>query len=178
MNLIRMQLERLLRLLTSHHTSHPLQTRHITLATAGEVEINSQVFLWTPTHGPTSISWPAKLSMRTFDAVCRSGQERWSLGTDSERKSTESVLSARIWWWFQNHNCPVGWGCTIHWLHLCRGVRTPLPNECPGYDTKQSDGEVPVMLGPWEIRSTPSLPLLPGPLWPDVVAPDRVLSMV
>ena len=25
--------------------------------------------------------------------------------------------------------------------------------------------------------STPSLPTLPGPLWPGVVAPDRVLSM-
>ena len=25
--------------------------------------------------------------------------------------------------------------------------------------------------------STPSLPLLLGPVWPEVVAPDRVLSM-
>ena len=51
------------------------------------------------------------------------------------------------------------------------------PHECPGYDTKQSDGEVPVMLGLWAMWSTPSLPLLPGPLWPSVVAPDRALSM-
>ena len=50
-------------------------------------------------------------------------------------------------------------------------------NECPRYVTKQSDDEVPVMLGPWGIRSTPSLPLLPDPLWPGVVAPDRALSM-
>ena len=29
-------------------------------------------------------------------------------------------------------NCPVGWGCRIHRLHLCRGVRPPhTPNECP-----------------------------------------------
>ena len=56
------------------------------------------------------------------------------------------------------------------------GIR-PSPNECPGYDTKQSDGEVPVMLGLWGIWSTPSLPLLPGPLWPGVVAPDRALSV-
>ena len=55
------------------------------------------------------------------------------------------------------------------YLHLC--------NECPGYDTKQSDGEFPVIPGLWGIRNTPSLPLLPGPLWPGVVAPDRVLSM-
>ena len=72
--------------------------------------------------------------------------------------------------------CPVGWGCRIHRLLLCRGVRPPA-NECPGYDTKQSDGEVPAMLELWGMQSTPSLPLLPGPLWPGVVAPDRALSM-
>ena len=60
-----------------------------------------------------------------------------------------------------------GWG----W-----GVR-PLPNECPGYDTKQSDGEAPVMLKLLGMQSTPSLLLLPGPLWPRLVPPDRVLSI-
>ena len=44
---------------------------------------------------------------------------------------------------------------------LQRGKIHP-PNECPRYDTKQSDGEVPVMLGLWGMQSTPSLPLLPG----------------
>ena len=58
-----------------------------------------------------------------------------------------------------------------------RGLRPPPTNECSGYDTKQSDGEVPVMLGIGGIQSTPSLPLLPGPLWSRVVAPDRALSM-
>ena len=33
------------------------------------------------------------------------------------------------------------------------------------------------MLELWGMRSTPLLPLLPGPLWPGVVAPDRVLSI-
>ena len=46
------------------------------------------------------------------------------------------------------------------------------PNECPRYDTKQSDGEFPVMLGLWGMRSTHSLPSLPGPLWLGLVAPD------
>ena len=57
-----------------------------------------------------------------------------------------------IWWWgFSNAGAlgntkysfivsPVGWGYRIHRLHLCRGVR-PHPNQCPGYDTKQSVGE-------------------------------------
>ena len=47
-----------------------------------------------------------------------------------------------------------------------------------GYDTKQSDCEVPLMLGFVGIPSTPSLPLLPGPLWPGMAPADRALSMV
>ena len=72
----------------------------------------------------------------------------------------------------KTQTCPVGWGCRIHRLLLCRGVRPP-PNECPGYDTKQSDGEVPAVLELWGMGSSPSLPSLPGPLWPGVVAPDK-----
>ena len=53
----------------------------------------------------------------------------------------------------------------------------PPRNECLGYNTKQSDGEVLVRLEPRGIQSSPSLPLLPGPVWRGVVAPDRVLSM-
>ena len=48
---------------------------------------------------------------------------------------------------------------------------------CPGYDTKQSDAEVPIMLELWGMQSTPLLPSLPGPLWPRVVILDIVLSM-
>ena len=45
------------------------------------------------------------------------------------------------------------------------------------YAIKQSDGEASVTLELWGIQSTPSLTLLPGLLWPGLVAPDRVLSM-
>ena len=54
---------------------------------------------------------------------------------------------------------------------LQRG-KTPA-NEFPWYDTKQSNGEVLVMLELWGMWSTPSLPLLPGPLWPGMVASDK-----
>ena len=47
----------------------------------------------------------------------------------------------------------------------------------PMSDTKKFDGEVPVMLELWGMWSTPSLPLLPDPLWSGVVVPDRVLSL-
>ena len=42
---------------------------------------------------------------------------------------------------------------------------------------KQSDGTASVMLEHWGTRSTSSLLLLPGPLWPGVVAPNNVLSI-
>ena len=35
------------------------------------------------------------------------------------------------------------------------------PNECPVYDTKQSDGEVPLMLELWGMKCSPSLSSLP-----------------
>ena len=57
------------------------------------------------------------------------------------------------------------------------GKTLPTHNECSGYDTKQSDEEVLVMLELWRMRNTPSLPSLPCPLWPRVVAPDRIQSM-
>ena len=59
------------------------------------------------------------------------------------------------------------WGCRIHQLHRSR---------VSWYDTKQSDGEAPVMLELCEMQNTPSLPSLPGPLSPRVIAPDRILS--
>ena len=34
-----------------------------------------------------------------------------------------------------------------------------------------------LMVRLWGMWSTPSLPSLPGPLWPGVVAADRALSM-
>ena len=52
-----------------------------------------------------------------------------------------------------------------------------FPTECPRYDTKQSDGEAPVMLELWGKAENPSLLLLPGTFWPGVVASDRVLSI-
>ncbi len=51
--------------------------------------------------------------------------------------------------------------------------RTP-PLHFGHLQSEQSDGEVPVMLEVWGMKSTPSLPSLPGSLWPGVVAPDKV----
>ena len=55
--------------------------------------------------------------------------------------------------------------------------KTPTPNEFPVYDTKQSNGVAPVMQELWGMWSTPSLPLLPGPFWPRLVATVTIISM-
>ena len=51
-----------------------------------------------------------------------------------------------------------------------------IPNECPKYDNKPSDGEAPA-LKLREIWSILSLPLLLDPLYPGVEIPDGVLFM-
>ena len=61
--------------------------------------------------------------------------------------------------------------------HCISADRYDSPNECPGYDTKQSSGEASVNLELCGMQSTPSLPSLPDPLWLKVEAPDKVLSM-
>ena len=44
-------------------------------------------------------------------------------------------------------------------------------------ETKQSDDDIPVMKELWGMRSTRSLLSLPGPVWPGVASPDRVIYM-
>ena len=68
------------------------------------------------------------------------------------------------------------WAGVVEYTDYTSAEGENPPNESPGYDTKQSDGEAPV-LELWEMRRTTSLPLLPGPLWVRMVAPDRALSM-
>ena len=75
-------------------------------------------------------------------------------------------------------NCisPVNCGCRKQQrLHLCRGIRPPA-NDCPVYDIKQSNDEVPVMLALWGMQSTLSLPTNTDPFWPGVLGTYMVLS--
>ena len=72
------------------------------------------------------------------------------------------------------HTDTVCWGCKIHRLILCRGIPPPQYDRILGYDTKQFDGEVPLMLGN---TCTVLLKSLPGPPWPGVVSPDEILSL-
>ena len=77
----------------------------------------------------------------------------------------------------QMRDCLVGWSFRMHQLHLCRRVIPSPHRRVSWYDTKQSDGEIPVMPELLGMQSTPSLTSLPCQLWPGVIAPDRGLFM-
>ena len=64
----------------------------------------------------------------------------------------------------------------VEYIDLISAEGYDARNENPGYDTKQSDGEASAMLELLGMRITPSLSSLPGPIWPRVVASDRVLN--
>ena len=111
------------------------------------------------------IKWNTKNSLQPYTVMILSSQTSWALLVYENGKQ------------LQIHQVyPVNWGCRIYQLHLCRAGKTTL-YECPGYGTKWSDGEAPVILELWEMWSTPSLPCLPGPFWPRMAVPDRALSM-
>ena len=70
----------------------------------------------------------------------------------------------------------INWGCRIHWLHLCRGVRPSLQWVSWIWDKtiwKWGSSNA----GALGNAGYPFIATLPGPLWLGVVAPDRVLSM-
>ena len=120
----------------------------------GRIQSCLPITLWSVKRGLT----PSLEREGGLDQVRSAGRFQPELGIVNSKKTKQTI-------------CPVGWGCIIHHLHLCRGLRPP--NKCPGYDTKQSDGKVPIILELWGMRSNPLLPSLPGPLRPRVVASDK-----
>ena len=65
----------------------------------------------------------------------------------------------------------------VKYIYCISAEEEDSHNKCPGYDTKQSDVEDPVMLKLWGTWGTPLLPSLSDPQWPGVVAPNRILSV-
>ena len=159
------------------------QTKYARHCWRSRNELISNVLLRTPTYGRAKAGRPARTYIQQLceDTGCSPKDPPEAMSDREKRRERVRDIRARgttwWWWWFLSGDfvCPVGSGCRIHRLHIYRGV--PPPNECPGYNTKQSDGKVLVMLELWGMRSTASLPLLPGPFWPGLVAPDRALSM-
>ena len=76
----------------------------------------------------------------------------WSL---SDKQQISSGLQDSS----QSHSSPLGWGCRIHQLQLCRVVRPHHHHQTSvlDIDIKQSDGKAPVMLELWGMQNIPAL---------------------
>ena len=75
--------------------------------------------------------------------------------------------------------CCTDYSCLLYhskFRPLCPSIVCVRPT-IQWYDTKQSDGEAPVMLELWGMLSTSSFLSFSGSLWPVVVALDRILFM-
>ena len=73
-------------------------------------------------------------SVRTQDVVRKSFQGRWRDERDNQCDLMMMMMMITgigrgLMVNVVGSGCPVGWGCRIHRLLLCRGVRPP--NECP-----------------------------------------------
>ena len=135
---------------------------------------------WDDQHEPTYSNY-----VRTQDVTLKTCRRRWMIGRNGERGSGISALAARhddddddiMRVCMQIYACPVGWGCRIHWLHLCRGVRPPARRHRVSQIWHKAIWWWGFSPGALIDVECPFLPLLPGPLWPGLVAPHRVLSM-
>ena len=71
----------------------------------------------------------------------------------------------------QNHTSPVSWGCRIHRLHLCRGVRPP-PYQHMSWILHYTIWWWWSILGDfWNVECS-SFSSLSGPLWPRMEEPN------
>ena len=103
---------------------------------AGEVGTNSKV---TYSCGPLHMDEQRRDDqlesiynsyMPIQDVVLKTYQKRWTIEMCGGRGSGRSVLMVQhhdiyLCWDTHRDVGPVGWGCRIHQLHLCREVRLP-----------------------------------------------------
>ena len=151
------------------------RTRHAGHCWRSRDELIRDVLLWIPTHGRAKAGRPARTYIQQLceDTGCcpedlpraMNDREEWR-----ERARDIRATSAIWWWWYQTRAAEYADCISAEWLR-------PPPKGRIRHHIKQSDGETPVRLEHWGIRSTPSLPSLPGPFRSRVVAPERILSM-
>ena len=64
---------------------------------------------------------------RSYGSVCLSDtKEALTPSKITKCCGSSFIKSIQLKNGLQRPGCLVGWGCRIHWLHLCRGVRPPM----------------------------------------------------
>ena len=161
------------------------RTRLARICRIREDKLISDVLLWTPSHGRAKARRPARTDIQHLFEDTGCSPEDLSEAMKKREEWRERVRDIRAggmtrWWWFISmYMCvcvcvaqfyslsKIGWDCKINQLHLLTGL-------WPSSNT--SDCDAPV-LELWRMWSSPSLPFLPDPPRPGVVAPGWVLSM-
>ena len=88
-----------------------------------------------------------------------------------EKKKLHTIIGYQVFLCNTNNLYKnASWAGAIEYTDCITAEEQDSLNGCRGYGTKQSDVDVPV-------TNNPSLPLLPSPFWPGVLAPDMVLSV-
>ena len=118
------------------------RTRHAGHCWRSRDELISDILLWIPSHGRAKAGWPFRTDIQQLCADTGCSLEDRPEEMDDREEWWERVREIRAdgvtWWWdsiprveigknrnTNRLNCPVGWGCRIHRLLLCRGVRAP-----------------------------------------------------
>ena len=114
---------------------------------------------------------PALLEPHHQIVLCHNQDTHWGKGLTPLQRCIWCILQTQV----ANSNIPRSAGALES--TDCFSVKGyDNSKECPRYDSKQSEGEAPVILELWRIRTSSLLSLL-GPIWSGVVAPDCILSM-
>ena len=112
------------------------RTRHAGHCRRSRDEFIRDVLLWIPTHGCAKAGRPARTYIQQpceDTGYCPEDLPRAMNYREEWRERVRDIrATSAIWWWWWLllsltifFASPVGWGCTIRWLLLCRGVRPP-----------------------------------------------------
>ena len=91
-------------------------------------------------------------------------------------KPRDLVLSYLVHCWIAIYFSPIAWGYRIY--RFISAVGWDSPEQYPGYDIEQYDGEAQVILELWRMHCTSLLPSLLGSLWPGVVVFDSPIGQI
>ena len=78
---------------------------------------------------------------------------------------------------YTNHYIPQSAGA-VEYTNYIFAEGLDSPNKCPGYDTKQSDGEAPVMQELWEMRRFPFIAIAPRSTMINVLSMGQIQQIV
>ena len=111
------------------------RTRHAGHCWRSRDELIRDVLLWIPIHGRAKAGRPARTYIQQLcedTGCCPEDLPRAMNDREEWRERVRDIRAAStIWWWWWHiktimKTCPVSWGCRIHWLLQCRGVRPPM----------------------------------------------------